>query len=254
MHLKYVAISIFLLFSLVSLSYAQLGEQAGQPTMNISVGSSGTFNYSIINSGATPIPFKVIPPVLNTIPHNATPIVVVTPSNGTLAPGSTQIISIKVSIPSSDKANLKWQGIVQVVEAAPTKIQSSGEGALITAGVAKILTIYSTPPKPIPLIYYIIAIVVVAIAVGVGASVVIIKRSRKVHAKMASRASGAAIAVKRARSTSSKRKPSAASKRARKPAAKKGKAGKKSASKSKRPARARSSPASVPRKRSARPK
>lgn len=81
-------------------------------------------------------------------------------------------------MPGSDKPGLEWQGIVQVVEAAPTKITSSGEGAVITAGVAKILTIYSAAPKPTLLIYYIIAIVVVVIVIAAAISAVILRARR----------------------------------------------------------------------------
>ena len=232
MNSKYVSLLILLSLSFTALSYAQLGEQAGQPTMNVSVGSSATFNYSILNGGSTPINFTVILPTLNTIPHNATPTVTVTPMNGTLAPHSNMAVSIKVDVPGSDKPGLEWQGIVQVVEAAPTKITSSGEGAVITAGVAKILTIYSAAPKPIPLIYYIVAIVVVVIVIVAVISAVILRRSSKARTRMVARASRTAASVKSARKRAA-RKPVATRKPARKTAARKGTARKKGASKAK---------------------
>ncbi|MCL4404703.1 hypothetical protein M1583_01800 [Candidatus Marsarchaeota archaeon] len=160
------------------LTQAQLGEQAGQPTLNISVGSIGTFNYSILNSGSTPLSYKVILPTLNTIPHNATPTVTVTPMNGTLAPNSQQVISIKVNVPSGDKPYLKWQGILSVVVVAPAANITSGAGAVIREGVAKILTVESAPPRGIPLIYYLIAALVIVIAIVVAVYFALKKKSR----------------------------------------------------------------------------
>ena len=85
MNTRHIALGLFFfLFVSSTIAYTQLGEQAGQPFFNISVGSSATFNYSILNSGSTPIGYKVILPTFNTIPHNATPIITVTPMNGTL--------------------------------------------------------------------------------------------------------------------------------------------------------------------------
>ncbi|MEM0149763.1 MAG: hypothetical protein QXW10_02615 [Candidatus Micrarchaeaceae archaeon] len=196
MNFKLIGIFALLSISFALLPYAQLGEQAGEPVMNVSVGSSSFFNYSVLNSGSTPINFTVIISPLNTIPHNATPTVTVTPMNGTLAPHSSAVVSIKVSMPSSDKPGLEWQGIVQVVEASPTSTIHTGEGAVITAGIAKILTIYSAKAKPLPLIYYVVIIVVVVIVIAAAISAVLLKRSSKAHKAVASRAKSIA-AVRR---------------------------------------------------------
>jgi uncharacterized protein (UPF0333 family) len=161
---KYILLFLFLLF-IIPISHAQLGEQAGQPFLNVSLGGSGTFNYSILNSGSAPIGYQVILPTLNTIPNNATPTVSVFPMNGTLAPNSHQTIEILVSMPSGDKPYLKWNGVLQVVEASASQSNQSGMGAVIRAGVAKIVTIESAPPKSIPVIYYVIAAVIVIIII-----------------------------------------------------------------------------------------
>ncbi|MCL5680207.1 MAG: hypothetical protein M1465_02620 [Candidatus Marsarchaeota archaeon] len=188
MSAKYLLLLSFSLFLILgTMAYAQLGEQAGQPSFNISVGSSSTFNYSILNSGSSPIPFKVVPPTLNIIPHNATPIVTVVPMNGTLAPNSQQVISIRVSIPYSDKPYLKWQGILSVVEVSPTQNITGGTGAVIEAGIAKIVTIESAPAKGIPEIYYIISALVVIIAVGLIIYLLSKKRSRAAMARRKAR-------------------------------------------------------------------
>ncbi len=196
MDFRYIGVFLILSLSVVALSHAQLGEQAGQPTMYVNVSSSSTFSYYILNGGSTPISFKVIPPSLNSIPHNTTPTVVITPMSGTIMPSSDQKVSINVSMPSGDKPGLKWEGIVQVVEATPTNVTTSGEGAVITAGVAKLLTIYSTAPKPTPFYYIIIIVIVILVA---AASVILFKRRKRSRTAIVSKAHRTAASIRSAR-------------------------------------------------------
>lgn len=238
MDLKHAALAlVVLLFALSTVAYAQLGEQAGEPFFNISVGSSSTFNYSILNSGSTPINYTVILPKLNTIPYNATPTVAVTPMNGTLGPDSQQVISIRVSIPSSDKPHLKWQGILSVVETSAATNITSGAGAVIREGVAKIVTIESAPPKAgIPLVYYLIAVLIAIVVVAVAA-----------YAKLSRKKSHAAAAKKKANAAEVKarlkgRAPSRARKASKKKPARK--AAKKKARRSNKSTKKRAAPAS----------
>ena len=50
MNTRHIALGLFFfLFVSGTIAYAQLGEQAGQPFFNISVSSSATFNYSILD-------------------------------------------------------------------------------------------------------------------------------------------------------------------------------------------------------------
>jgi len=185
--IKFLFVSFIFLSIFSFASYAQLGEQAGQPFFNVSLGSSEMFNYSIINSGSAPIGFQVILPALNTIPHNTTPTVVVTPMNGTLQPNSQQTISITVYMPSSNKPGLKWQGILQVVETSTQQSSSSGMGATLRAGVAKIVTIESAPPKPLPLVYYVVSAIVVIVIIVIVAYLFIARRKAKMIKKEAMR-------------------------------------------------------------------
>ncbi len=196
MDFRYIGVFLILSLSVVALSHAQLGEQAGQPTMYVNVSSSSTFSYYILNGGSTPISFKVIPPSLNSIPHNTTPTVVITPMSGTIMPSSDQKVSINVSMPSGDKPGLKWEGIVQVVEATPTNVTTSGEGAVITAGVAKLLTIYSTAPKPTPFYYIIIIVIVILVA---AASVILFKRRKRSRTAIVAKAHRTAASIRSAR-------------------------------------------------------
>ena len=198
--MKLTYLSLLLLSVLVSLAAipaAQLGEQAGQPNMNVPLGGSATFNYSILNAGASPINFTVILPTLNTIPHNTTPTVAVTPMSGTLAPYSQHTISIMVSLSGSDKTNLTWQGVLQVVEATPQTVSSGGASATITAGVAKILTIHSVAPKGWPIIYFVVLFAAVAVVIS-AASYLLFMRKKKTARILIGKRDAEAQAIKRA--------------------------------------------------------
>jgi hypothetical protein len=179
MRKQYFFLAVFILASLSVVTFAQLGEEAGQPFLNVSVGSSATFNYSILNSGSSQIPFTVVLPTLNTIPNNATPTVRVTPMNGTLAPHSSQVVSITAYVPSGDKPHLKWQGVLSVIESAPISNVTSGAGAVVRAGVAKIVTIESEPPKSSPILYYVAAFVVLVVLIVVAYFTVISKNKKR---------------------------------------------------------------------------
>ena len=224
MRAKQAFLSMLVLSFIVSfaaVSSAQLGEQAGQPNLNVSLGSTVTFNYSVLNSGSSPINFTVILPVLNTIPHNTTPTVTVTPMGGVLQPHSQQVVSIKVYMPSGDKVGLTWQGVLQVVEGSYSTSSSGGASAVITAGVAKILTIHSTVPKGLPIVFFIaIAILIVAISGGSAYYFFVFRNRKAAAAKVAAAAEARHARAKRA-VIAMKRKRAVAKKGARKPARKK---------------------------------
>jgi len=170
MGIKYFYLFFLILFSFVffsSFSFAQLGEQAGQSSFNISTGSNQSINFLIINSGQSPITYKIILPIFNKIPHNTTPTLIVTPMNGILSPNSQQRININAYMPSNNKPNLKWTGILQIVDISPHKANSSGMGVVIQSGVAKIVTIESAPPKPLPLIDYIIIVLIIIAIIAI---------------------------------------------------------------------------------------
>jgi len=161
----FILFASFLLLSVSGMLYAQLGEVAGQPFFNVSIGSSKSLTVTIINEGSSPLPFKVILPTLNTIVNTTQPIVTANPMSGVIPAGSSMAINVTVQMPY-DKRNVghTWTGILQVVEMSNTT-SSGGMGAVIIAGVAKIITIYASEPvfNPIPyIIGGIVAIVVVA--------------------------------------------------------------------------------------------
>ncbi|MEM3661942.1 MAG: hypothetical protein QXG73_03885 [Candidatus Micrarchaeaceae archaeon] len=175
--LYFILFSSFLLLLIPSIAYAQLGEVAGQPFFNVSIGSSESITITIINSGSTPIPFRVVLPTLNTIVNTTQPIVTASPSSGAIPAGSSMSINVTVQMPS-DKRNIghTWTGVLQINEVS-NATTGPGMGAVITAGVAKIITIYASPPKFNPFIYVIASIIIAAIVVVLVYLLVVRKRA-----------------------------------------------------------------------------
>jgi len=173
--MKHLSFLFLFLFSFIlSNAYAQLGEQAGPLVFNVTLGSSQTLNYSILNGGSSPINFTVILPILNTIPNNETPIVKVYPMNGTLAPHSQQTMHVTVFMPAKDKPGLTWSGGysagtsgIVVVEGSPSIASGGGMGAVVYAAVIKGLIIKSAkPPINILLIAGIVLLAAIIVAGG----------------------------------------------------------------------------------------
>ncbi|MEM3791242.1 MAG: hypothetical protein QXL16_00745 [Candidatus Micrarchaeaceae archaeon] len=148
--------AFFLLLMICSMrtAHAQLGEVAGEPFFNVSIGSKETIQVTIINAGSTPLPFKVILPTLNNIVNTTQPSVSADPMNGTILPSSSIGINITVYMPY-DKRNIghTWTGILQVVEIS-NRTPMLSTGAVVLSGVAKIITIYASKPKQTPLFLY----------------------------------------------------------------------------------------------------
>ncbi|MGC9011246.1 MAG: hypothetical protein ACP5JN_03880 [Candidatus Micrarchaeia archaeon] len=221
----------YILFSFVFLAIfstfvnAQLGQQAGPLVFNVTLGGSQTLNYTILNGGDSPIGFRVVLPVLNTIPHNETPTVSISPMNGTLAPHSQQVIHVTVYMPSKNKPGLVWNGGItpgtsgiQVIEVSPSQV-STGMGATVYAGVLKSITIYSAkPPLNIMLIVGIVAIaVIVAISLVIYYYKVLLSaKARKAEARRKELAAIAKAAKARKAKARKKAKPKARAKKGKK--------------------------------------
>ncbi len=158
-----------------SLAYAQLGEVAGQLTMNVSIGSSNSLPFTLVNGGTAPIDFRIVLPTMSSSSSNAVPAVVVRPMNGTIPPGSEMVLNVTVSLPSSQgiKPGTSWTGILQAVVAGNGSV-IEGSGASIQEGVAKIVTVTAMQPGTSYVLYGIAVAVVAALA----AAVLYIKKPR----------------------------------------------------------------------------
>jgi len=174
----FILFASFLLLSVSGLLYAQLGEVAGQPFFNVSIGSSKSLTVTIINEGSSPLPFKVILPTLNTIVNTTQPIVTANPMDGAIPAGSSMAINVTVQMPY-DKRNVghTWTGILQVIEVS-NATSGGGMGAVIIAGVAKIVTIYASEPVFNIIPYIIGGIVAVVVVAGGGYYYVYLKRKK----------------------------------------------------------------------------
>ena len=173
-----VAVILFLSVFLAATAYAQLGEVAGQPTIVVPAGSSSSANVILVNSGSSPISFRVILPYLKPVVNETTPVVTSIPMNGTILPHSQINVTIKVSIAAKDKPGLSWTGVWQAVEVT-NNTASGPTSAILTAGVAKIVTINSAKPLPFPILYVAIIILVIIIVIGLAAYFFMGKKRQK---------------------------------------------------------------------------
>ncbi|MEM0154969.1 MAG: hypothetical protein QW814_04010 [Methanothrix sp.] len=200
MRFSYVfVVALLALFSvsfLIGISSAQLGEVAGEPTFYVNISSTYHYNYTFINQGATPIPFKTIMTNFKTSAKNSTlPIVTVTPSTGTIPPNSQIHIEVSVYLPAKNNTpGMQWQAVLEVVA---NSTSSKVGGAVIDEGVAKIITIVATSAKPNYTAYILGGIAIVAIVIGVIAGLYV-KRNKKAAKrteKIAERKSGKSIST-----------------------------------------------------------
>jgi hypothetical protein len=175
------ALSVVAFLLLASLSAAQLGEVAGQPLVNVSVGGSNSVQIIVLNQANYSLPVRVVPPTLTSSTPNAiTPTVTLSPMNGNIPPRGSLVINITVKVPGGDKPGYVWTGVMQVLTSPATTGQS---GATIIEGVAKTITVTAT--KPIFNIYeYLIpAAIVIVIVAAVGAFLKLRKKPATKKAK-----------------------------------------------------------------------
>jgi hypothetical protein len=184
----YLVYFIFLSFVISNVAYAQLGQQAGPLIFNITLGENQTLNYSILNSGSSPLNFTVITPKLNTIPNNETPIIKIYPMNGTIAPHSQQIIHVTVYIPSNNEPGLTWNGGYEkntsgiIVMQSTALMKNAGMGANIYAAVMKGITIYSIQPVNTTLNLYIFIDLIILIIILIIIIILYKKfKNRRIH-------------------------------------------------------------------------
>ncbi len=160
-----------LFFLMLQSVYGQFGEVAGQPTINVPIGSSNATNVTLANSGPTPIPFTSVLPSFTNYGKTTPPVITLIPENGTIPPYSDLNIEIKAYLPAhNNSVGDSWNGIVQFIEISNT---TNAGGAVISAGLAKILTVNAVSPKP-DLWPYVLAVIIVAAIAAI--SYVVLKR------------------------------------------------------------------------------
>lgn len=173
-----VAFSLFSFILITSIAAAQLGEVAGQPTFNTSIGGTNTIQITIINQANYQLPVKVILPVLTTKDANTiTPTVTAAPMVGNVPPDGQLHINVTVYVPGgTNKPGDSWTGVLQIVT-IPTTSSSAG-GATILEGVAKVVTINAGQPT-FNISDYLIPIAVVVIVAVAAAGVYMMRKKGK---------------------------------------------------------------------------
>ncbi len=193
MNLRNAFSFLLILTILVStIVYAQLGEVAGPVAFDVNISSSQTLQLNVINSGNSPIFYKIILPALVSHQVNSTTpnITSSTPLIGTIMPYEQMSVNLTVYMPSGkNKPGYSWSGIVQVVE---TTNQTQAGGAVVQGGVAKIISISASEPKPLnPLIYLAGVIVIAAIAAFAYKKAIVSKKPARKSAAMPIRSASA---------------------------------------------------------------
>ncbi len=186
--------SFLLIFTTVSV--AQLGEVAGQPHFLVNLGGSNSIVITILSQAGYPLPIKVILPTLTSTDANAiTPIVTATPMEANVPVGGDLYINVTVHMPEgTNKPGYSWSGVLQVVAVSNS---SSGGGAQILEGVAKIVSV--TAEQHVPSIWDYLWLMILIVAIVVAIVVVFFLRSRGMlggRAAKAVRSSRAAVARK----------------------------------------------------------
>lgn len=189
-----VWVAFFLVFALFSLflvkSTGQFGEIAGQPHLEVNIGGSNSTNVTLDNTGTTPLSFRTILPTFKNYGNTTPPVVTVTPMNATIPPESLFRVEITAYVPSHNNSiGDNWVGYIQFVEV--TNNTNPG-GAVIEAGLIKILTVTAIPSvfSPVP---YIIAVIIIAAIAGVAYYMYKKKATKKAAKKGARKAVGRAI-------------------------------------------------------------
>ncbi len=132
------------------LTYAQLGERAGPLNFNVPVNGSQTNQWYLINEGNVPINFYIYAEQPSQVPNEITPSIITVPLNGTIAPYSTLIVNVSVSMPANNIPHKgSWSTILQAIETSSSKSTNGANSAQLYAGIAKEMFIASTNAIPI---------------------------------------------------------------------------------------------------------
>ena len=197
-------LAVFSFSILSTTAHAQLGEVAGEPTFYVNISGTYSYNYTFINEGAAPIPFKTIITNFKTTAKNATePTVTAYPMSGTIPPNSQIKVRVNVYLPAKNNTpGMKWQGVLEVVV---NSTSSSTGGAVIDEGVAKIVTIVATAPKPNYTVEILVILAIAVIAIVIAAFTYMKRPGKAAKGRSQVPAVKARAAVKRPSSASRKK-------------------------------------------------
>jgi hypothetical protein len=122
---------------------AQFGEQGGQPHFQVQVGHNQTFQWVLLNEGNSSIGFQIQIESIAAQGNQTTPTITASPMHGVIPAGGSFVVNLTVSMPLNDTPNaVTWSTIASAVEASNV---SNPGGAVLQAGVAKIVSIAAIP-------------------------------------------------------------------------------------------------------------
>jgi len=175
--------SFLLLFT--SISVAQLGEVAGQPHFNVSIGARETLPVILVDQASYPLPVRVMLPTLTSKDANAiSPILSASPMEGNIPADGELQINVTAYMPGgTNKPGYTWTGVMQIITVPTNASAPSAGGASILEGVAKIITVTATQHVSSLWDYLVPAVVVVVVIAAAGAAFLFYRgRPRKASA------------------------------------------------------------------------
>ena len=119
------------------------GEYSGFLIYNISINSTHTEAWTLINSYNYSLKFSITPPNLTINSSNVTPTLTFSTLNGTIAPDSNYQVNVTVFIPPGATTNTFWQGYATAF--AVSASNQSNASAKIQIGTAKLIQITAEP-------------------------------------------------------------------------------------------------------------
>ena len=138
-----IAAALMAMLVPVSIPRAQgFGEYAGFLIYNISINSSHTEYWTLINNYNYTVSFYVMPPNLTIASSNVTPVLAFSSLNGTIGPGKSFQINVTAFIPIGAAVNTTWHGYATAF--ASTTGNQSGS-AKVQIGTAKYIQIRALP-------------------------------------------------------------------------------------------------------------
>ena len=118
------------------------GEYSGHLIYNVSVNSSHTEYWTLINNYNYSLSFYIVPPNLTSSSSNVTPELTFSVMNGSIGPGKTYTINVTAYVPAYATPGTTWQGYATAF-ANPSGNQTGA--ARVQIGTAKYMQITAEP-------------------------------------------------------------------------------------------------------------
>lgn len=139
-----IASVIMVLVLVVTVAEANgFGEYSGYLVYNISINTSHTEAWTLINSYNYSLTFRIVPPNLTIGSSNVTPTLNFSVLNGTISADSNFQVNVTVYIPPNATVGTFWQGYATAFAASASN--QSNASAKVQIGTAKLIQITAEP-------------------------------------------------------------------------------------------------------------